>query len=120
MWWLTLIEIGLRRGTVGALCERHGIALITSASEAGNSPVPWADLHRVAARSTAVLRFWPFESTCLRRCLLIGTALRDERPGLTLGVKRGDDGQIAAHAWLVMGGRSIDPTSDEFDAFTTG
>jgi len=55
-----------------------------------------------------VLRRSPFGSTCLRRALCAGHALRRRGPRLVVGVAK-RDGVVAAHAWLVVDGVNLDP-----------
>ena len=38
-------------------------------------------------------------------------------PTLRIGVRQAGDGRIGAHAWLEVGGHSIDPEAAEFVAF---
>lgn len=49
----------------------------------------------------------PFDRTCLRRSLLLGTLLRHRRPVLRIGVAKAA-GAVAAHAWLEVDGASLD------------
>lgn len=49
----------------------------------------------------------PFDKTCLRRSLLLGTLLRHRRPVLRIGVAKAA-GAVAAHAWLEVDGASLD------------
>lgn len=59
-----------------------------------------------------MLRRGPFNGTCLRRALLAGYILRSHAHAVRVGV-RSVDGNIAAHAWLVVDGVSLDPDADE-------
>lgn len=49
---------------------------------------------------------WPWRRTCLKRGIAIyGLLARAGRPAeLQVGVRRGDDGELAAHAWLTRDG----------------
>ena len=58
--------------------------------------------------SRRVLRHWPFGDTCLRQALVCGWLLRRLGPVLQLGVAK-VDGEVRAHAWLVVGGTVVDP-----------
>lgn len=77
---------------------------------AGELP-PWARQRlRVVVH---VMRRWPVQGECLRYGLVAGQRLRALHPELRLGVtKKGST--IVAHAWLVIGGRSLDPTSGDY------
>ena len=59
-----------------------------------------------------VARGWPFgKGNCLRSTLVNGHLLRDLEPTVRLGLReRG--GTLAAHAWLEVGGRPLEPASD--------
>lgn len=52
---------------------------------------------------------WPWRRTCLKRSLALYALLaRAGRPvELRVGVRRGDDGALAAHAWLTRGGEPV-------------
>jgi hypothetical protein len=56
---------------------------------------------------------WPGGDTCLRRALVSGQRLHALDPVLRLGVRM-LDGQVLAHAWLEIDGRSMDPHIAEF------
>jgi hypothetical protein len=55
-----------------------------------------------------MLRSWPFGDTCLRQALVGGQRLRRLNPLLYVGVAK-LDGEIRAHAWLVVSGVVVDP-----------
>ncbi len=109
--WFALVEVGLRARPLPALCRWLGVRL-----EPGPPPAPSRHLTSERAMRTAravnrVNARWPWGGTCLRRSLVLGRLLADLSPTLVLGVRRDDAGEIAAHAWLEVGGRSIDPDS---------
>lgn len=57
----------------------------------------------------------PFRATCLRRSLLLGHLLRRRDPALRVGVAK-VAGQVAAHAWIEIGGLSLDSASTDYVA----
>lgn len=108
-----LVEIGLRTMSLPRLAALVG------------APIAWEDPHagtddaaasrvvlsrdsrlRVRAAQRA-LRRWPFGDTCLRRALVIGQRLRRLHPRLHVGVAK-LDGEVRAHAWLVIDGSILD------------
>ena len=52
------------------------------------------------------LTHWIFDGTCLRRSLATGWFLRGRRPQLHIG--RFDEGEVLAHAWLVLDDHTLD------------
>ena len=55
---------------------------------------------------------WPFShGPCLRRALVGGHLTRNLDPSIRLGVK-GTGDEVAAHAWLELGGRPLEDVSD--------
>ncbi len=61
----------------------------------------------------AVMIHWPIDGTCLRHSLVAGRRIRSLSPVLRLGVRK-DAGQVSAHAWLEIDGRSLDPSSSKY------
>lgn len=61
-----------------------------------------------------VMRRWPVDGVCLRDALVTGHRLRALRPRLKLGVARSGTGDLQAHAWLEIDGRSLDPSYLEY------
>lgn len=55
-----------------------------------------------------VLRWGPFDGTCLRRAVVGGYFLRRRHPLLRIGVNK-VDGKVAAHAWVEVCGFGLDP-----------
>jgi hypothetical protein len=114
LWWLIWIELGLRRRTLPAMCAELGIEcdLRSAAPPAIDHVVlPRRTRTAVLACTYAVAR-WPFGSTCLRSCLVLGRRLRDLEPVLRIGVRR--DGDLVVHSWLEIGGRTLDSTSAQY------
>lgn len=60
------------------------------------------------ALALRVLGRRPFQSTCLRRSLVLAALLRRWRPALRVGVAK-TAGAVAAHAWLEIDGATLDP-----------
>lgn len=114
---LVRIEYGLLRHPLADTCRGLGLRLHDPAAPRRAGAMPWGDVHRSAARAWRVLRGWPFDDTCLRRCLLLGAVIRDHHPELVIGVRRDDLGALQAHSWIMLAGESIDPTSPQFSAF---
>jgi hypothetical protein len=105
-----LVEVGLRAVHLDRLAGWLGVPLATTEAAAVDEPLrslpPWA---RARVRATRrVMRHWPFGDTCLRQALVSGGLLRRLRPTLRVGVAR-IDGEVRAHAWLVIRGAILDP-----------
>lgn len=105
-----LVELGLRTVALDRLAAGLGVPLATTEARQVAEPMrtlpPWA---RARVRATRrVLRHWPFGDTCLRQALVSGRLLRHLRPTLQVGVAR-IDGEVRAHAWLVIQGAILDP-----------
>jgi hypothetical protein len=85
---------------------------LASRDEAASAVAGPLDLSDAEARRMRavgrVLRLSPFGSTCLRRALCAGQALRRRGPRLVVGVAK-RDGVVSAHAWLVVDGVNLDP-----------
>lgn len=119
-----VVEIGLRTTRVPRLARVLRVRLATE-SQPGPS-VGFADpeviqtARRYARATDRVLRRWPFGDTCLRRSLVVGFLIRRFEPTLLIGVRRDEDGEIAAHAWLVVEGTTLDPGADQYLAFGDG
>lgn len=111
------VEIGIATTTVPRLARLLGVA-ITGSDEPAPSAVP-ADFplawirHR-SGEVNRVLGRWPFGDTCLRRALALGHRIRRLDPVLVIGVRHDEHGQIAAHAWLVVRGVTLDPQAARF------
>lgn len=109
-------EVGLRTTTLPRLAKFLGTPLAIDAGPQvavmdapAEVELTLRDRRRVSATRRA-LRHWPFGDTCLRQALISGQRLRHLDPVLQLGVAR-IDGEIRAHAWLVVGGAILDPRS---------
>lgn len=88
---------------------------------ASANPPDLSDREKRRAQLTlALMDHWPFaEGTCLRQSLVLGHILRRHDPTLRLGVRR-HDGDLAAHAWIEVGGASVglDESFRPFRRFT--
>jgi hypothetical protein len=80
------------------------------ATELAVLPLTTRPTMRVARCLVAV---WP-GGNCLRRCLLLGNRLRKLDPVLRIGVRRDEHDQFAAHSWLEIDGRTLDPSASAF------
>lgn len=107
-----VVEVGLRTTTLPRLARALGTPLAVDGFDAYADPAaatllpPWAVRRMHAARR--VLRHWPFGDSCLRQALVCGRLVRRLRPALQLGVAK-VEGEVRAHAWLVVGGTVVDP-----------
>lgn len=108
-------EIAIRTVTLDRAIAMFGLrADVTTREHPTAEP---AELPRWATdrlrKVNHVMRRWPVDGECLRQALVAGHRLRSLGPTLRIGVAR-KDGAIAAHAWLEVGGRSLDPTSAQY------
>jgi hypothetical protein len=106
-----VVEVGLRTTTLPRLARALGAPLAVDGFDPYAGPVDgvipgWASARMSAARR--VLRHWPFGDSCLRQALVCGGLVRRLEPALQLGVAK-VDGEVRAHAWLVVGGSVVDP-----------
>jgi len=108
----TCVEAGLRALRLPALARMVGTPLAETTDD-GPAPVlaldalpPYAR-HRLAV-CVRVMKHWPFDEKCLRRSLVSGWRIRRLNPRLAIGVAL-VDGQVQAHAWLMVDGASLDP-----------
>ena len=69
--------------------------------------------HERCTLALRVLGRRPFRATCLRRSLVLASLLRRRRPALRVGVTK-DAGAVAAHAWLEIGGATLDPEAAQY------
>lgn len=111
-------ELALRVLPLPRVAKLFGVGLSPAvgggpAPEEAAPPIPLWAFRRLQVVST-VMKRWPVDGTCLRQSLVAGQRLRSLDPQLRVGVARGEAG-LEAHAWLEVGGRSLDPTSDRYD-----
>lgn len=113
---LVVVEAGLRLTTLPRLARVLGIRLGShdEAPVAAGLPAAWIERRRVAVGR--VCRHSPFGDTCLRRALVLGRRIRRLQPTLVIGVRRDEDGAVAAHAWLVVDGATLDPAAAAYAA----
>lgn len=108
-----LVEVGLRIATLPTVARLLGVTLETGRPEAevyhpGALPM---DVVRRVDVAWRLLRHRPFNGTCLRRALVGAWAIREQSHVVRIGVRKVSGG-IAAHAWLVVDGVSLDPDAD--------
>lgn len=117
-----VVEVGLRLSTLPRLTRLLGIRLAQDCESEQQQdsalppglPVTW--IRRRALAVNRVFRHWPFDSTCLRRALVLGQRIRRLDPTLVIGVRLDDSGALAAHAWLVVAGVALDPLGAQYEA----
>jgi hypothetical protein len=116
LWLFAVVEGGLRVSDLPSVCRRLGIRL--SGATTSDDDRPQLMSRRVATDAWTIVRQvsrrWPWGDTCLRRCLVLGAVLAPAQPTLVLGVRKSQDGDFGAHAWLEFGGVPIDPSSSDF------
>jgi hypothetical protein len=100
-----VFEIGIRSLSLPRLARLAGMRL-------GTRPARGADPHKTVTESLTpeqlrriwaterLYAVWPFGDTCLRRALVLGHHLRDQRPVLRIGVTAETREPVAAHAWV--------------------
>lgn len=113
---VALVEVGLRTLRLPVLTRLVGVPLDTTAREPRESSEPvivprWARRRLSATRRA--LKYWPFGDTCLRFALVGGFLVRRLEPVVRIGVAI-HEGEVKAHAWLEVGGLSLDPGSVDF------
>ncbi|GAA0336006.1 hypothetical protein GCM10009529_13200 [Micropruina glycogenica] len=105
-------EVAIRRHGVAGAARVGGLQLamdgaaapVASPTEAGLTDRELEQLD-IAWR---MLRWGPFNGTCLRRAVVGGYFLRHHEPLLRIGVTK-IDGKVAAHAWVEVGAVGLDP-----------
>lgn len=116
-----VVEAGLRLSTLPRLTRLLGIQLVQDGEAEQQDPMQPADLpvawiRRRAVAMNRVFAHWPFDSTCLRRALVLGHRIRRLSPILMIGVRNDDSGALTAHAWLVVSGIALDPQAAHYEA----
>jgi hypothetical protein len=105
------VEIGLRTLRLPTLARVFHVPLSSEHQDPSADPsalnLPPDAIRRLGV-SACVMRHWPFDEKCLRRSLVCGYRIRSLKPQLVLGVAL-VDGEVKAHAWLTIGGLSLDP-----------
>jgi hypothetical protein len=109
--WIAVVEALLRTRDLPSACRALGIGCdLGSAAPAATERAVLPRRTRPAVLAACVVAArWPAGDTCLRRCLLVGHRLRGLDPILRIGVRRDAAGEFAAHSWLEIGGRTLDP-----------
>lgn len=111
-----VVEVGLRTMRLPRLARLLGVPLETGTELEREITEPvivprWARRRLSATRRA--LKYWPFGDSCLRVALVGGCLVRRLDPALRIGVAK-QDGEVKAHAWIEIGGLSIDPGSADF------
>ncbi len=101
------------------LARSFGVALSSGSEATMSQPVGslpgWAtDRLRI---TNVVMRNWPVSGVCLRHSLVAGQRVRRLHPVLRIGVADPTSSGFDAHAWLEIGGRSLDVESDRYLVF---
>lgn len=105
-------EVAIRRHGVTGAARAGGLHLAMD-GEAAQVAIPTeAGLtdRELEQLDTAwrILRWGPFNGTCLRRAVVGGYFLRKRSPLLRIGVTK-TGGRVAAHAWVEVNGVGLDP-----------
>lgn len=111
-----VVEVGLHTLRLPRLSRLLGVPLDIDPQRDIEVTAPvivprWARRRLRATRRA--LRYWPFGDSCLRLALVGGCLVRRLDPVLRIGVAK-HDGEFKAHAWLEIGGLSLDPASVDF------
>jgi hypothetical protein len=112
-----VVELGLSMSTLPRLTKLFGIRLAGEANDEPTGQAPEVAPEWFRRRSAAVhrvLRHWPFGDTCLRRSLVLGQRIRRLDPVLVIGVRHDEHGNLAAHAWLAVGGVALDTLAEQY------
>ncbi len=116
-FWMAVVKLGLGRIPFATLRRLVTGGGRSRARLAGDRAIP----DQVAWAVTAVSRYLPGPTTCLSRALTVqGMLARRGYPSrLHVGVIRGTQGQVEAHAWVECEGRIlIGGTPSEIGQFT--
>lgn len=105
-------EAAIRRHGVAGAARVGGLQLVMDGAAAPVAIPTHAGLtaRELEQLDTAwrILRWGPFNGTCLRRAAVGGYFLRHHHPLLRIGVSK-TAGNVAAHAWVEVGGVGLDP-----------
>ena len=112
----TICEATIRFRTLPAMARTFGVGFESDAGAQLPEPVMSLDdcarMRLLMVR--AVMRNWPVDGACLRHALVAGHRIRRLGPVLKVGVARHTGEAVSAHAWLEIGGRSLDVDSAEY------
>lgn len=110
------IEAALKHGGVSKAAQIGAVHVGMDGSSATPGAATDAGLSRRELEKLDVawrlLRHGPFNGTCLRRAIVGGYLLRRHDPILRIGVAK-SDGVVSAHAWIDVGGVSLDPEGSQ-------
>jgi len=110
---LAVTWIGLRTAGFNAVQRRAALAAAPRPHAWCGPPPRWSvappTVERISWAVRAVSRFIPGASNCLVRALATQTLLGrfGYRSELRIGVRKADDGSLAAHAWLESAGAVV-------------
>lgn len=109
------LEATIRRLPAPVLAERAGMTFSGggACSAAIGLKVSSREIRRLRA-VWRVMKWWPMDGTCLRESLLAGWALDGRAPALRFGVRVLASGDVAAHAWVEVDGRTYDVSADAY------
>jgi hypothetical protein len=113
------VEVALRLFPIDVIARQIGAPL----ADGQGTPTPGAaelDLTKLSDRDQVLLAAadwtlsrWVFDATCLRRALIYGWVLRHHHPQLRIGLV--EEGDVLAHAWLVVDGCTLGALGDVGD-----
>lgn len=110
-----MVELGLRVAGVRRTARLLGVRLVfeapagRAAASRSELPLDRAERRRLHL-AWRILAVGPFDATCLRRSLIGAWHLRRRQPAVRIGVRKDTEG-IKAHAWIEVGGVSLDPAA---------
>lgn len=105
------IERSLRSDPLPRTAELCGARLELSAPAISGDLRLTVEEEKALAIALRTLARPRFNSTCLRRALVIADILRARMPVLRVGVAK-EDGEVFAHAWIEVEGVAIDAMRD--------
>ncbi|WP_279070503.1 lasso peptide biosynthesis B2 protein [Microbacterium lacticum] len=111
-WVAMRVERSLRARPLDQTAARFGLRLSFGRPDEVTDDLEFSREESVALDlALRTLAVGPFNSTCLRRALVIGDILRDRSPLLRVGVAK-TAGEVTAHAWVEIDGVALDPMAD--------
>lgn len=114
LWVALVVELGVKWLPLPTIARLLGVQFeMSETAPAVVAPVHFPHWATVRLRGVGrVLKRWP-DATCLRRSLVVSQRLRPLTPKLRIGVRR-DGGPLEAHAWVEVGGVSLDSEAAGF------
>ena len=112
-------EAMVRWRPLSSLAATFGVALAERTDHPADPMTSLPEWARMRLRITRrVMRNWPVDGVCLRHALVAGHRIRRLDPVLRVGVASEGVSSINAHAWLEVGGRSLDVEATDYLAFS--